>query len=105
MTTENKITKINNLTESINELKHFLFTVDSSKNIRRGIGDDINCVLKIKTDKSFSIFGSRWYGCGTAKQEIPVPNELVGELEYLAEKRLNTLIKERNELLGINEGK
>lgn len=100
MNTEEKIYRINELNDSIHKLDYFINTVDPEMNIQRGSGSfDINAIIKIKMVKSFSIFASRYYGCGTRNQEIPVPNELIEELNILVRKRRDTLNAELKDLL------
>ena len=94
------ILHINKLNESIRKLKYFISAVDPGKNIQRGSGSyDIRSIIKVKAEKSYSIFCSRWYGCGTHESEIPVPNELIDELQSLAIERLRTLESELSSLL------
>ena len=97
--TEDKIIKINNLKTQADKIRRFLTACKSSANVERGFGWDIDAIIKIKTEKSFSIFCSRWFGCGSHKQEIDVPNELIEELEHLAEKRLAIVNQELDSIL------
>lgn len=98
---QSTILKINELNGSIRKLKYFITTVDPDHNVRRGSGSyDIDAVLKVKTDKSFSILGSRWIGFGSHEAEINVPNDLIEELQQLAKNRLNALQQELDSLLS-----
>lgn len=93
--------KVNKINEGIRALEYFITVVDPDKNIIRGSGQkDIGMVVKIKTEKSFSIFGSRWIGYNTHKSEIEIPNELVADIQTLAIVRKLHLERELKETIS-----
>jgi len=97
-----KIDRINELKESIRKIEYFNNQIiDPEKNIRRGSGSyDINVCLKVKSVKSYSIFGSRYIGGGSHAKQIDVPNELISGLQSLTATYLIDLQTELNSLLS-----
>jgi hypothetical protein len=73
-----KIKKAQDLQQRIDDINEFLMVFDANHNFRRGDGSkDIRGIVKIKTKKTISIFGTRWFGCGTLKKEIDIPFDMV----------------------------
>lgn len=80
-----KVIQANNLKREISELEYFLTTVDPYKQVQRGSGTwDVNAILKKKINIFYSVFGSRWFGCGTHEQNIVVPPALIDDLYFKA---------------------
>lgn len=95
-----KIETVNKLVNQIKELHYFLITTEPLWNVQRGSGSyDINSLIKVKTVKTFSIFASRWFGCGTHKSEIEVPNTLIESLHSNAKALKDKLEKQLNDLV------
>lgn len=82
--------KANALEKDIKELEHFLYTVvEYDKN--SSITPVTNVIMKKKINIEYSLLGSRFFGCGTHKQEIKIPNELRNVIIELARKRKEEL--------------
>lgn len=52
---------------------------------------NIDAIIKVKTTKEFSVFASRWFGCGTHKEEIEVPASILDDLEMVLHEKLKGL--------------
>ena len=93
------IKKAERLAKSINDMKYFINTFNEEANIVRGSGSrDINGVVKIQTDKNISIFGSRWFGCGTHKVELELPVGMISVIEKCYKEKLKELENELEQL-------
>ena len=94
------VEKINIINKEIQELEVFTDAVCPLANIQRGSGSwDINALLKVKTEKYFSLFASRWWGMGTTRIEINVPNMLIDELYLLTHQKLERKKEQLQSLL------
>lgn len=95
-----KLKQATNLQDQIRELDHFLHTINPHWNVQRGSGSwDIDVVLKTRTEKQLSIFASRWFGIGTHKSEIRIPNTILDELYDSITKRRNELQDQFNQII------
>lgn len=98
-----EIERINQLDECTIRLKNFINIMDSTKNIQRKTGWDIRGIIRMKKHFAFSIYGSRWFGVGTHKEEIIIPNEMVEDLKQMAINRLNAVEVELKSLVNSKE--
>lgn len=92
-----KIERINEINRIISDLKYFHETID----VWAEIPSQTKAIIKVKIDKSFSFFGSRYFGVGTHKSEISVPPTLIKELVMLNYKQIEQYENELNQLLGL----
>lgn len=90
MKKETYLDKANALQKEIKELEHFLYTVVEYDKNSAAI-PSTNVIMKKKVTVECSLFGTRFFGCGTHMQEINIPNELRNAMIELAEKRKEEL--------------
>lgn len=91
-----KIKRINEVQKIISDLKYFHGTLD----VYLEVPVQTESIVNIKIEKSFSIFGSRYYGLGTRKSEIKVAPTMIKEIVNLTSKQIELYKSELNELLG-----
>lgn len=82
-----KLTEANLLSAEITELKHFIFVLDV---ICWRTKSNTKAIIKKKSTDEFSIFGSRYYGCGTTAQNINVPTTMIPSIVIQAKELLKT---------------
>lgn len=90
MEKQNYLNKANALKKDIEQLEHFLFTVVKYDKNSAAI-PSTNVIMKKKVTTECSLFGTRFFGCGTHMQEINIPNELRNAVIELAQKRKEEL--------------
>lgn len=85
---EKKLKKALSLLQRIKDLTYFLERIVPTPN---NTVRNIACVIKIKTEKSISVFGSRSFGIGEHTQEILFPPDDLDLLIEIVEHRLEKL--------------
>lgn len=97
---DEKLKEILDHRKEIRELENFLFVLDTCKrsNARQS---NIHGVIKVKTTKQVSVFASRWFGLGTHKAEIEIPDCIIEDLEMVLHNKLDGL-KKYYELINIS---
>lgn len=98
-----KIEAVNKLEKEVNELRYYLLTIDPMKQVKRGIGNDINMVLQCVTTKKFAISASRWIGLGHHESTIEIPDSLLEKYYSIAKDHLKELEQKLEELLNGKE--
>ena len=86
------INKINLLHKETIEIQYFLKAITGNEKPEHE-------KAKIKIKKLYSIFGSRFFGCGTHKQEIEVPKSIIHIISESAEILLKQKQKELDTFL------
>jgi hypothetical protein len=93
MKKENLI-RANELERKIKEVNYFLTTIgDSAEHYEHK-----NFFINIETSRKISLFGSRWFGCGSRDANIVIPGALFDQVVYSCEQYLNLLEKEYEKL-------
>src|SRR6478736_5352864 len=90
-----KINRINEVQKIISDLKYFELTLD----VYLEVPVKTEAFIKVKTDKSFSIFGSRYFGLGSQESEIKVAPTIIKEIVKMTARQIETYQNELNELL------
>ena len=83
---QNHLDKANELRNDIQELEKFIYTVTEFDKESSAI-PAVNVLFRKKVEVTCSLFGSRYFGCGTHFQEILIPNELRNQIIELAKNR------------------
>lgn len=91
-----KIKRINEVQKIISDLKYFHGTLD----VYLEVPVQTESIINVKIEKSFSIFGSRYYGLGTRKSEIKVAPTMIKEIVMLTHKKIDLYEMELKTLLG-----
>jgi hypothetical protein len=89
-----KLEKANKLQKEINELENFLMAVTRFDKECGGI-PSVNVIMTKVANVKVSIFGSRYFGCGTHTQTVLVPNQVRNDLLEWVNNRLH---EKENEL-------
>lgn len=92
----NKIERAAKLKEQISDLDYFIHVLDVAVEFPKDTTAFLTRTTETVKETTYKIFGSRHYGCGTAKQEIKVPSVLIKELVVLAKKQRDLLMIELN---------
>lgn len=92
-----KIQRINEVQKIISDLQYFHGTLD----VYLEVPVQTESIINVKTEKSFSIFGSRYYGLGTRKSEIKVAPTIIKEIVNLTSKQIELYENELKELLRV----
>ena len=90
--------QLNDIEKRITDMQQMLLVFNSQKNIRRGVGNDINGLLRFETKKTLKIFGTRWIGFGCHKVEFELPYDMVEPLEKLIASQILKLKYEYEQL-------
>lgn len=89
------IDKAIQLRDEIKDLEHFINRV---LNIDEVSIKHISCGLVKYTETKYTLFGSRYFGLGSHKQEVNIPNTLLNDIKSISELRLKHLKDELNAL-------
>jgi len=76
------------LKAQIKELEHFLFVVTEFDEGFKGI-PSVNVFIKKEVEVQFSLLGSRFFGCGTHRQEVKVPDSIRNIVIFKAQEVLD----------------
>lgn len=99
-----KLEQANKLKADLKDIDLFLFTINPQWDVQRGSGSyDIDVLLKTENQKSFKLFGTRWFGCGTHKSEIRIPNILLVNLYASVVKMRTEIQRQFDELVPNNK--
>lgn len=82
-----KIKEINGLHEEIKALNHFLDTVADPTKVAQS-GNNFSSVLKIHTQKTFSIYGRRIFQSGWHEEQVEIPHAVFLDLWILIKEQL-----------------
>jgi hypothetical protein len=85
------INRANQIRQELHELEYFSDNINSRwKNTQM--------IVKEKHDVSFSILGSRFFGCGSHVKEVPVPKKLILYVDAAVAQLITQLEEELEKL-------
>lgn len=96
---KDRVKRIYALEKEVDELRHYLFVIDPMKQIKMGIGNDIQLYMKIETSRKFSISASRRIGMGHQESKIEIPNSLLEKYHALAHEQLAIIEQQLTDLV------
>lgn len=81
--TDKQMELVKKIRKKIGNLKKFLGVISPISGNRL----ENYMSLKIKTETSFSLFGSRFYGIGNTKEEIKIPPSVFEEIKEICKAK------------------